>query len=229
MSETRRHRDVAAAAGRELACRDDVHAVLLGGSVARNEHRPTSDIDLLVVVGEDFALPVREMHGDLLVERISHTEQGWFDRFDRPKTSWLYAFVEATVLYDTGPAKRLQHQASSVQATYRASRELKSVLATSLWHGQAKLDRVQPADARAQGFWSSVFVETIIDALYTVHDVPLPAGSRRLAHLTLVPMEDDEQEAVGALLTGNSADRFDATNHLVRSLRQKLGPADHEA
>ena len=157
------------------------------------------------------------------------TEQDWLHHFDRPKTSWLYAWLEATVLYDSGPARRLQHQASRVQTDYRASAELKSLLATFLWHSQAKLDRVRPNDTRSQGFWSSIFVETIIDAIYTVHDVPLPAGSRRMAYLSLVPMTGIELQDLDTLLTGTTADRFQAAQRLVESLRAQLGPADHES
>lgn len=224
-----KHRDIAAEAAEVLARRDDVYAVLLGGSVARGEHQTSSDIDLLIVGDDTFDLPVRQTHGGLLVERIAHTERAWVDRFDRPKTSWLYAFLEATVLYDRGPAQRLRHEARTVQASYRASTELRSLLATFLWHGQAKLDRVRPEDARSQGFWSAIFVETIIDALYTVHHVPLPAGSRRMAYLSLVPMTANELRDLDALLTGSTAHRFEAAIRLVKSLRSQLGPADHES
>jgi predicted nucleotidyltransferase len=226
--EMTRHLHVAAAVAESLARRDDVEAVLLGGSVGRGEHQASSDIDLLIVSTDAFALPVRETYGELLVERIAHTEGDWLGRFDRPKTSWLYAFLEANVLFDSGAAERLRHQARTVQATYRASPELKSLLATWLWHGQAKLDRVQPEDAELQGFFSSVFVETIIDGLYTVHDVPLPAGSRRMAHLSLVAMTAREQRDLHSLLTGGTADRFEAAQRLVGGLRDQLGPADHE-
>ena len=223
-----RHDHVATEVAETLSRRDDVLAVLLGGSVARGEHQPSSDVDLLVVGTDDLDLPTRQNHRGFLVERISHTERAWLQRFDRPKTSWLYAWLEATVLYDSGPARRLQHQARRVQTTYRASAELKSLLATFLWHGQAKLDRVRPDDTQSQGFWSSIFVETIIDAMYTVHDVPLPAGSRRMAYLSLVPMTGTERRDLDTLLTGATADRFHAAQRLVESLRPQLGPADHE-
>jgi hypothetical protein len=65
-------------------------------------------------------------------------------------------------------------------------------------------------------------------AVVTVHDVPLPAGSGRMAHRDLVPLTDSEHRDLHALLTGETADRFQATERLLASLWSQLGPADHE-
>ncbi|MEV4749320.1 nucleotidyltransferase domain-containing protein [Streptosporangium sp. NPDC049248] len=225
------HRKIAERVGAELAERDDVLAVLLAGSVCRGEHVATSDIDLLVVTTEDSALEVgpRRLVQGLLVEWIARPEAEWLTRFDRPKTSWLYSFLEAEVLMDTGPAARLVQAAARVLETYRTSARLRELLATTLWHGQAKLDRAQAAGTpRELGFWSAICVETVLDGLYAVHDVPLPAGARRLAYLHRVPLTEGENALVETMLTGDTAGRFEATRHLTARLRTELGPADHE-
>ena len=131
-------------------------------------------------------------------------------------------------LLDRGAGQRLKAAAEDVFRTYRASDALRSVLATALWHSQAKLERALSADDRAQGYWSSVMVETLIDALYTVHDVSLPAGSRRLEHLAEVPLTVDEQIYLERLLTGSAPVRLAAAAALAETLRAELGPADHE-
>jgi hypothetical protein len=226
-----RHREIAERVGSALAERDDVLAVLLSGSVGRGEHVATSDVDLLVVTAEDSSVqpgPRRLVDG-LLVEWIAKPEAQWRARFDRPKTSWLYSFLEAEVLMDSGPADRLVQAARRVLQTYRTSAELRELLATNLWHGQAKLDRAQASGTpRELGFWSAVFVESVLDGLYAVHDVPLPAGSLRLAYLHLVPLTEDETALLDAMLTATSAGRFEATRDLVARLRTELGPPDHE-
>jgi hypothetical protein len=226
-----RHREIAQRVASEVAERDDVLAVLLAGSVCRGEHVPSSDIDLIVVTTEDSppdAWP-RQLVDGLLVECAAHSEAEWRGRFDRPKTSWVYAFLEAEILTDSGPAGCLVRAARGVLETYRASAELRALLATNLWHGQAKLDRAQASGTpRELGFWAAVFVEQVLDGLYAVHDVPLPAGSRRLAYLHLVPLTEDEAELVEAMLTGSPADRLAATSDLVARLRRELGPAGHE-
>jgi len=71
-------------------------------------------------------------------------------------------------------------------------------------------------------------VETLIDAVYTVHDVPLPAGSRRLEHLADVPLTATEEIHLEQLLTGSAPVRIAAAVALAETLRAALGPADHE-
>ncbi|MGH3488001.1 MAG: hypothetical protein ACRDP8_08820 [Actinopolymorphaceae bacterium] len=36
--------------------------------------------------------------------------------------------------------------------------------------------------------WSALCTETVLDGIYAIHDVPLPAGARRLAYLSHVPL-----------------------------------------
>jgi len=222
------HRRIAEQMAVELGRRDDVEAVLLAGSVARDQHRPSSDIDLLVIGPDSSTLAVRIVVDGLLIERIAHSEAGWTQRLDRPRTSWAYAIREALPLLDRGAGQRLQAAAQDVFRTYRASDTLRSLLATALWHSQAKLARALSADAQAQGYWSSVMVETLIDALYTVHDVPLPAGSRRLEHLPEVTLTADERIHLEQLLTGSPHVRITAAAALTDTLRGALGPPDHE-
>ena len=71
-------------------------------------------------------------------------------------------------------------------------------------------------------------VETLIDALYAVHDVPLPAGSRRLEHLADGPLTAAEQTHLEQLLTGEPRVQLAAAATLAEILRDALGPADHE-
>jgi hypothetical protein len=71
-------------------------------------------------------------------------------------------------------------------------------------------------------------VESVLDGVYAVHDVPLPAGARRLAYLHLVPLTDEEDTLIDTMLTGSLAERFEATRLLIARQRRDLGPADHE-
>jgi len=106
----------------ELGHREDVEAVLLAGSVARDQHRPSSDVDLLVVGPDISTLAVRVGVDGLLVERIAHSEAGWTQRLDRPRTSWAYAIREAVPLLDRGAGRRLQAAAGSFGPTEPATR-----------------------------------------------------------------------------------------------------------
>jgi hypothetical protein len=225
------HRNVAERVGADLAGRDDVLAVLIAGSVGRGEHVTASDVDLLVVTTGDSVLEAgpRRLVDGLLMEWIARPEAAWLARFDRPKTSWLYSFLEAEVLMDSGPAGRLVRAARGVLETYRTPAELRERLATTFWHGQAKLDRARAAGTPGElGYWAALGVESVLDGLYAVHDVPLPAGARRLAYLHLVPLTPDEDRLIEVMLTGSPAERFEAVSLLTARLRAELGPADHE-
>ncbi len=79
-----------------------------------------------------------------------------------------------------------------------------------------------------QGFWGSIMVEYLLNGLYAVHDVPLPAGSRLVAHLEEVPLSDQELGLVCGLLAGTAAERLSAASVLTAGLLERLGPADHE-
>lgn len=222
------HRAVAARVAHDLATRTTAQAVLLAGSVARGDHLPTSDVDLLVVDSES-GIPMRQTVDSVLVECISHSEADWITRFNRPKTSWLYAFLDAIVLFEEHRiGTRLKEEAERSRQTYTASDELRQQLATMLWHGQAKIARAADEDEATQGFWAAVCVDTVLDGLYTIHDVPLPAGSRRLAYLDTVPLLADEQRLLQQYLIGSTTERFSALLQLTRHLREGLGPADHE-
>ncbi len=221
------HRLIADRVTRALVERSTVQAVFLAGSVARGEHLATSDIDLLVVDADAGHAMSRSCEDDILVEVITHTRQEWIDRFDRPKASWLYAFLDAVVLHqvdDTGD--QIKVAALDARDSYRASKQLRSELATRLWHGQAKLARVSPDDQIGMGYWAALCVETILDGLFTIHDVPLPAGSRRLAHLNEVPLTQRERVLLDTYLTGSAGDRFAATVRLCDHLRAELGGAN---
>lgn len=226
------HEIVAARVAGELSRQPDVLAVMIAGSVARREHVESSDVDLLVVASADadVAGGERQLVDGLLVEWIARTEQEWLSRFDRPKTSWLYAFLDARIVIDNGAAARLQAAAQGMLDEYRTNPELDQVLATWLWHGQAKLDRARvSSDPRVRGYCASLFVETVIDGLYAVHNVPLPAGARLLSYLHLVPLTEDEREVLDIVLLGDVENRFESICTLVDHLRATLGDPDHSS
>ena len=221
------HEVVALRVANEIGRRTDVLAVMVGGSVARGDHVASSDVDLVVVTSDDAQLATSERS---LVEWIARTESAWLLRFDRPKTSWLYAFLDVRIVMDTGPAARLCTAAKSMLSTYRTSAAQRELLATWLWHGQAKLDRARAnGDPAVKGFHAALFVETLLDGLYAVHDVPLPAGARLLEHIHRVPLTARERQLLDSILTGDTQRRFGAICDLATDLREQLGPPDHGA
>lgn len=224
------HRDIAYLVAEELAEETDVLGVLLVGSVAREEQNDRSDVDLLTVVsgdGPERRTP-RVLRDGYLVEVWAKTEDEWEQRFRSARPMWIYAFLEADVLHDCGPAAGLRSAAQSAYEDYETPEQVRQELATMLWHGQPKLRRAQRAGGEHAGYWASLLLPEILDGLYAIHDRPRPAGSRRLDLLHTVPLSAEERRQVKLSCTGSAKERLSATAALYQMLTKRLGPPDLE-
>jgi predicted nucleotidyltransferase len=219
-------RTLAATVAAELSSRHDVIAVMLHGSVARGDATTSSDVDLVVVVVEDppGSAMKRYIRDGILIECISRSETAWRDRLRRPMPRWLWALLESQILYDEGDvAARLLQDAQEARRAYRTPQATLDEMAAAFWHGQSKVDRaVSRADALLRGYQAAVSVDWVIDALYALHDVPLPAASRRLHHLEEVPLDAVVRRDWELLLTGNVDERIAACARLQAAIRQRL-------
>jgi predicted nucleotidyltransferase len=224
------HHGIAGIIAGELAERDDVLAVLIVGSLARGEELDISDVDLLTVcTGENRDGPKpRTLRDGYLVEIWAKTEAAWAERFRSTRPMWIYAFLEADVVYDTGPASRLRSAAQRAYDEYRTPEDVRQELAASLSHGQPKLRRALRASGEHAGYWASVLLPEILDGLYAVYDRPRPPGSRRLDLLHTLPLSGEERHRVTLSCTGSPEQRLKAIAVLYETLTQRLGPPDLE-
>lgn len=218
-------RQTAVTVAAEIWNRQDVIAVILTGSAARGDATPSSDLDLAVVTGEE---PVegamrREFRAGVLVECVSRSESAWLERLHRPVPRWLYAFIEGEALHDDGAGARLIRAAHEVRSAYKTPKAVLHDMAVAFWHGQAKVDRaLVSVDPAEKGYQASVAVDWILDALYALHDVPLPAASRRLHYLKDVPLDSGMRRDWQSLLTGEVNERLNANARLQASIRERL-------
>jgi predicted nucleotidyltransferase len=216
---------MAATVAAELWTREDVSAVILIGSVARGDATSSSDVDLAVVSGEEVEGPAmrRELRGGTLVEIISRSDRGWRERLRRPMPRWLYALLEGQILHDDGVGARLVDAAREARRAYKTPKAVLDEMAAAFWHGQAKVDRaLASADPMTRAYQASLAVDWIIDALYAVHDVPLPAASRRLHYLEDVPLDTGMRRDWQSLLTGDVDERIHANARLQATIRARL-------
>jgi predicted nucleotidyltransferase len=227
----RTHREIARVVAEELAQRDDILAVLLVGSAARRTEVATSDVDLLTVLtGADRKdTKPRSLRDGYLVEIWAKTEAEWEERFRRAKAMWIYSFLEADVLHDTGCAARLRSAAQFAYDAYETPEQLREELATTLRHGEPKLRRALQAGGEQAGYWALVFLPGILDALYAAHDRPPPPGSRRLDLLHTLPLSGEERRHVTVSCTGSADERLSAVADLNEMLTQRLGPPHLES
>ncbi len=210
----------------DLAGRQDVLAVLLTGSAARGDEVDTSDVDLLTVLSRDVSghPMLRAVRDGVVVEAFGKSEARWKERFCSARPMWIYSFLEAEVLYDSGSAGRLRRLAQSAYDGYETSAELRKELAALLRHGEPKLRRVVRAVGEQAGYCAALFLPGILDGLYAVHQRPQPAGSRRLDLLHTLPLSDEERHHVRVSCTGSPEQRVSAIAALHEMLTRQLGP-----
>jgi hypothetical protein len=70
------------------------------------------------------------------------------------------------------------------------------------------VQRLEPSagQPRELGYWAALCVDPVLDILYAGRNVPLPARARRLACLHLVPLTEDEDALIEAMLTATPPD-----------------------
>jgi predicted nucleotidyltransferase len=200
---------------------------MLIGSLGRGDSLPASDVDLLAVVAANGRMQ-RFIENDVLVEVIARTEEEWLERFSRPRPTWIYAFLEGRLLYDeTGVAARLVDEAGRLYSAYRTPSSVLLDLASTLWHGKAKLLRAEMAGGEHAGFWASVIVgQTMIDALFAVYNRPQPPGSRRFDLLDTLNLPPSERNLVRVACTGTAEERLAAVRDLLDLVEQRLPDPD---
>ncbi len=224
------HREIARTMADELARRQDVLAILLVGSAARGDAVDESDVDLLTVLSRngDVQPMLRIRRDGVLVEVLGHSEAGWEERFRRARPMWIYAFLEAEALYDSGPAARLRRCARSAYDAYETSEELRTQLVALLQHGEPKLRRALRAGGEQAGYCAALLLPVIVDGLYAAHHRPQPAGSRCLKLLHTLPLSNEQRHRVRVSCTGLPEERISAIASLHKTLTRQLGPADVE-
>ncbi len=98
----------------ELMQRADVVGVIMFGSWARGNNRPDSDVDLVVVLTEDYRRTVEHRDGQAF-EIIYTTEKGAFDYWESHKDDAAGLWAVAKVLFDKdGTIKRLETKIKEV-------------------------------------------------------------------------------------------------------------------
>ena len=140
------------------------------------------------------------------------------------RPAWIYSFLEAEVLHDSGSAARLRRLAQSAYDGYETSAELRNELAALLGHGAPKLRRAVEAGGEQAGYCAALFLPAILDGLYAVHQRPQPAGSRRLDPLHTLPLSGEERHHVRVSCTGSPEQRVSAIAALHEMLTRQLGP-----
>lgn len=201
------------------------------GSLARGVALGSSDLDVLVVVGDDDAPSFRrELYGHRLVETVSKPLPEWHTHLTDQRPRWVWALTDGgEVLFDDGAVRHLIEEATALLRVFVTSDEVRAELATNLWHARAKLQRAESSgDPQIAAYAAGQAVPDALDALLALHNRPCVPGSRRMDVLATVDLDDGDRLLVGELLVGDPFVRVSAAIALNSSLSARLGPPDLE-
>ena len=94
------HQDIVNELSDELFADDNVLALILYGSVARQEQSPNSDIDLLVVIRENYLQKRHIIRYDITVEFVEISLEFLNKHISERKTPMVFALAQGVVLFN---------------------------------------------------------------------------------------------------------------------------------
>jgi hypothetical protein len=202
---TAQHRAALEAVVEELGADGEARGALLCGSLARGTGREDSDIDVLVVLadewggGDDVGAKrfSRSRYGVIEVEQSGRTVVGWQRQFAPERVgdeSWGYAFLDGVVLYNPhGDVARLIEDAAEAHASYRVPEEIRSHYVWLWGHLRPKMEAVlRRGDPVEIGWAAAAMTGRLTQTLWAASGRPLPSRDlgtfqRHLEDLTVPP------------------------------------------
>jgi len=193
-------------------------ALLVTGSVARDEYSENSDLDLLLVAKEKQ--PFREELIDgIVVEVKTNTLDGFVLKMkDDPMN--IYQWLDAKVIFDSdNVSERIINEAKNIYDTHTSAP--KEISGTKKWLESAKIkieSTQQNNDELALGFNVSNILWQIVRGLYLLNNKPVPPNTTafgRINKLENLPNNFDQQWK--DLLTGDLEKRSNLHSRLNRN------------
>lgn len=191
-------------------------ALLVTGSVARDEQTETSDLDLLVISNEKRPFEEKLIDG-VVVEIKTNTVDGFIQKIkDEPMN--VYQWLDAKVIFDKeNVSEKIITEAKNIYENYKP--DSKEVAGVKKWLESAKI-KIESAqtnnDELALGFNVSNILWQIVRGLYLLNNKPVPPSTtayRRINKLDNLPKYFDK--IWNKALTGNLTDRTKATITLI--------------
>lgn len=218
------HRQVLATIVDELKGDPAVSGVLLQGSVARGDHSPGSDLDLLVLLQPGTSRPFQsEVRAGILVE-THHSTAPDLTSSVATRPSLAYGIRDGQVQYDrTGEITALMQAATEALQTYRTpAKELRAI---RYWLYTAKvklLAALNASDETRAGLLASINAWKTLEGLWAVNHLPTPPGGAVLTYLQeLELLPPHFPELLAALSTGTARERALACSTMITWLLEQ--------
>lgn len=194
-------------------------ALLVTGSVARNEQTDHSDLDLLLISKEKQPFK-EELIDEIVVETKTNTLEGFIEKMKADPMN-VYQWLDANIIFDKdNSSEKLIREAKNIYEGY--SPDPKEVAGVRKWLESAKI-KIESAQNRndelALGFNVSNILWQIVRGLYLLNNKPIPPSTpafRRINELEKLP--DNFDKKWERLLTGNLENRSQATVELINDI-----------
>lgn len=198
-----------------------IAGIVLGGSVARGNDLPISDVDLWCFVDErDHPLPVRKHSAGELYVDIEQRPASELTQSNTIEDSYFCGYIhDAMILYDRdGNVGRCQVRSiEAIRSPHLRKKQLASILESVERNARALAASAEARGAR-EACRSAIFAAwSLCDYMLTARGIS-PGGSRGIARLTVAWPEaaDALMDFEGFVLMDHS--HFDGLNRIYRSV-----------
>lgn len=174
---------------------DNIYALLVTGSVAREEQTDNSDLDLLVISKEKQPVEEKLIDG-IVVEIKTNTTDGFIQKMkDEPMN--VYQWFDAKVIFDKNySTEKVVSEAKNIYDYYTP--DPKEIAGVKKWLESAKI-KIESAkesnDELALGFNVSNILWQVVRGLYLLNNRPVPPSTtafRKINDLERLPDDFDK-------------------------------------
>jgi hypothetical protein len=172
----------------------EIIGIMLQGSVARGDAHLHSDLDLFMLLRDDYQRAFHsEQRGSILVE--CH-----YGNFEQTKGKiecnpmLVYGFTDGLILHDVGGIlKQLVDHAQQCLAAYTASPTIKNSISHWLVSARMKMNAAREAgDVLKAAYITSTTSWTLLEALWAINNKPTPPAGAVLPHLCDLTLKPDD-------------------------------------
>lgn len=202
---------------------EKIFALLVTGSVARDEQTDNSDLDLLIISNQKQPFEERLIDG-IVVEIKTNNTEGFIEKMKKYPMN-VYQWLDAKVIFDkNNSAEKVIDEAKNIYDNY--SSDHKEIAGVKKWLESAKI-KIKSAQTNnnelALGFNVSNILWQIVRGLYLLNDKPVPPNTtafRRIKELGKLP--EDFENLWRVMLTGDLQSRTKAILHIITNIISQL-------
>ncbi|MCH5317480.1 MAG: nucleotidyltransferase domain-containing protein [Eubacterium sp.] len=188
----------------DFKCDKSIEGVMLTGSVACGAETDFSDLDIIVLCGEDkFASSVID---GITAEIHYMTYEKALEKLNGSPME-VYRYLDGKLKYDNGNLQKLLDRAADIYNRYNIDSKEKNDIIYWLKSTKAKLEAALSGNNETLiSYLVSINTWKVLEGIWAVNNIPIPPASslyRRYKDLKVVPFDEWFEK----LMTGNAESR----------------------